>query len=434
MKLSGKVLDIKIIREKADFVKKNLEKRNNPEKIKILEETIEADRNWRRLKTEINALRQKRNLITKQIVQMKKKNEDISKKLNEAKEIDGEIEEREKELKKLEQKIRTNLLKIPNLLHDSVPYGKDENENVEIRRWGKPPQFDFEPKDHLTILKNLGLIEIERAAKVAGSGFVILKNELVLLDQAIQRFAIDYLVKKGFELIEPPYMVNKKSYEGMIGDPFDFAEASYKIDGEDLFLIPTSEYSLGAMFTNEVFEKSQLPLKLCGVSACFRKEVGTHGKYTKGLFRMHQFNKVEQFVICLPEQSWEIHEELQKNSEELYQKLGLHYRVVLLCSGDTGAKSAKTYDIECWMADGKYRETGSNSNCTDYQARRLNIKWREGPGKPVAGFVHTLNNTALATSRTMIAIIEQFQQKDGTVVIPKVLRPYMNGLERLEKH
>ena len=244
---------------------------------------------------------------------------------------------------------------------------------------------------------------------------------------AIQRFAIDFLRERGYMLVEPPYMVNRKVYEAMIGDPTDFSEASYKIENEELYLIPTAEYPLGGMFMNMAFTRDELPIKLIGVSSCFRREVGTHGKYAKGLFRMHQFNKVEQFIICLPEESYEFFEELQRNSEELYQKLGLHYRVVNVCTGDIGAKAAKKYDIEAWMADGNFREVGSNSNCTDYQARRLNIKYREKEGQPPKGFVHTLNNTALATSRTMIAILEQYQQKDGSVKVPEVLRPYMNG-------
>jgi seryl-tRNA synthetase len=190
---------------------------------------------------------------------------------------------------------------------------------------------------------------------------------------------------------------------------------------------------MGAMFIDEVIDKKDLPIKFCGVSACFRKEIGSHGKYTKGLFRMHQFNKIEQFIFSLPEQSWKFHEEIQKNSEELYQALGLHYRVVNVCTGDIGSIAAKKYDIEAWMADGQFREVGSNSNCTDYQARRLNTRFREKEGQAPIGFVHTLNNTALATSRTMIALLEQHQQKDGSVIIPKVLRPFMNGIERLEK-
>jgi seryl-tRNA synthetase len=309
-----------------------------------------------------------------------------------------------------------------------VPFGKDDKDNVEIRRWGKPPQFDFEPKSHVEILSNLGMLDLERAAKISGDGFYYLKGDLVLLDLAIQRLALDLLRKRGFTIVEPPFMMRRKAYEG-VTDLADFESVMYKEEDEDLYLIATSEHPMGAMFMNEVLDRQQLPIKFAGISPCFRREVGSHGKYTKGIFRVHQFNKIEQFVFCTPEQSWQIHEELQKNSEDLYQALGLHYRVVSVCTGDIGSIAAKKYDTEAWMADGQFREVGSNSNCTDYQARRLNVRWREGEGKPVEGFVHTLNNTALATSRTMIAIIEQFQQKDGTVVVPKVLRPFMNGIE-----
>ena len=426
------MLDIKLIRENFQMVRENLKRRNDPEILKMLDELVKLDKQWRANVTELNMLRQKRNQISIEIAELKKSGKDVTQKLKEAEEIPKKIKQLEEIVKKQEERIRYLRLKVPNLLHESVPFGKDENDNVEIRKWGKPPKFDFEPKDHVTILKNLGLIDQERAAKIAGAGFIFLKNELVLLDYAIIRFAIDFLMKKGFTLIEPPFMVNKEAYEGMIGDPTDFAEASYKIEGEDLYLIPTAEYPLGSMFMNETFNKSELPIKLVGVSPCFRREVGTHGKYTKGLYRMHHFNKVEQFVFCLPEDSWKWHEEIQKNSEELYQALGLHYRVVNVCTGDLGSKAAKKYDIEVWMADGKYREVGSNSNCTDYQARRLNIKFREKEGQPPLGYVHTLNNTALATSRTMIAIIEQFQQKDGSVKIPEVLWKY-TGIKKLEK-
>jgi len=426
------MLDIKIIRENPDIVRKDLTKRNDKEKLKLLEELIKDDRKWRELVNKINQLRKKRNEISIKINEAKKQKKDVSKLLNEVAKIPEEIKKLEDEKIKYEGRIRLALYRIPNILHESVPIGKDDSENVEIRKWGKPPKFDFEPKSHLEILENLGLIDGANATKVAGAGFFFLKNELVLLDLALQRFAIDHLLKKGFKLIEPPLMVNKKTYEGMIGDPTDFVEASYKIDGEELYLIPTSEYPLGAIFIDKTFDKDELPVKLVGVSSCFRKEVGTHGKYSKGLFRMHQFNKVEQFVYCLPEDSWKFHKEIQKNAEELYQKLGLHFRVVDICTGDIGTKAAKKYDIEAWMADGKFREVGSNSNCTDYQARRLNIKFREGPGKPPVAFVHTLNNTAIATSRTMIAIIEQFQNKDGTVDMPKVLIPFI-GIKKLEK-
>jgi len=426
------VLNIKLVREHPEVVRNDLIKRGATEKLEMLEDLIEFDRKWRHSLTQVNELRRKKNLITAEIARLKSEGKRVDEKLREAERIPTEIKRLEERVKDYRQKMNNILFRLPNLLHESVPVGKDENDNVEIRRWGKPPKFDFEPKSHLEIALNLGLIDAERAAKASGAGFFYLKNELVLLDLALQRFAIDFLMKKGFTLIEPPFMVNKKVYEGMIGDPTDFAEASYKIEGEEFYLIPTAEYPLGAIFMNEVFNKDELPLRLVGVSPCFRREVGTHGKYSKGLFRAHQFNKVEQFIFCLPEKSWILLEELQRNCEELYQELGLHYRVVNVCTGDIGVKPAKKYDTEVWMADGKFREVGSNSNCTDYQARRLNIRFREKEGQAPKGFVHTLNNTALATSRTMIGILEQFQQKDGSVIIPKVLRPYMDGIEKLE--
>ena len=425
------MLDINLIRENPEFVRRNLERRNDPAILKLLEEVIKLDEEWRNTIRELNELRKRKNRISREIAILKKEGKDIKEKEMEASTLDKKIEDLEKVEKELKEKKRVRLLKIPNLLHESVPYGKDENDNVEIRKRGSPPKFDFEPKDHLTILKNLGLIDDERAAKVAGHGFFYLKEELVLLDLAILRFAIDFLRKKGFTLIEPPFMLRKKYYEGVTSLE-DFDLQIYKIENEDLYLIATAEHPLAAMFAGEVFVKDELPICLVGVSPCFRKEVGAHGKYTKGLFRMHQFNKVEQFVFCLPEESWEWHEKLQENCEKMYQALGLHYRVVNVCTGDIGIIAAKKYDTEVWMADGKYREVGSNSNCTDYQARRLNIRYREKEGAPIKGFVHTLNNTALATSRTMLAIIEQFQQKDGSVKIPRVLWKYC-GFRKLEK-
>jgi seryl-tRNA synthetase len=275
-------------------------------------------------------------------------------------------------------------------------------------------------------------MDLERAGKVSGAGFYYLKNTLVLLDYAIMRYAMDFLAKRGYTLIEPPLMLQRKPYEGVV-DLGDFESVMYRAEGEELYLIATSEHPMAAMFMDEVLDLKDLPVKLAGVSTCFRREIGTHGKYTKGLFRVHHFNKVEQFIFSNPGESWKLHEELQRNAEQLYQGLGLHYRVVNVCTGDIGSLAAKKYDIETWMADGKYREAGSNSNCTDYQARRLGIRYREKEGQAPAGFVHTLNNTALATSRIMVAILEQFQQRDGSVKIPKVLWPYMGGMKVLKK-
>lgn len=426
------MLDIKLIREHPDLVRENIKRRNDPEKLKLLKELIDSDTKWREAQTELNKLRQKRNEINIDIIKLKKQEKTITKFLKDAEKISQNIKNLEDQSEKHQTNVKSLLMKIPNLLHESVPVGKDDSENVEIKKWGSTPKFDFKPKNHLEIAENLGLIDIERAAKIAGAGFVYLKNELVLLDLAIQKFAIDFLTKRKYTLIEPPMMIRRKPYEG-VTDLSDFEFVTYKVDGEDFYLIATSEHPMAAMYMDEVLIADELPIKMVGVSPCFRKEIGTHGKYTKGLFRMHQFNKVEQFIFCLPEQSWKLHEELQNNCEELYQALGLHYRVVNICTGDIGSIATKKYDTEVWMADGNFREVGSNSNCTDYQARRLNVRFREGAGKPVAGFVHTLNNTALATSRTMIAILEQFQQKDGSVVVPEVLREYMNGIEVLEK-
>jgi len=425
------MIDIKLIRERPDFVKENLKKRNDPTLLKMVDEVRELDVKWRETVSQINELRRKRNELSIQIAKLKSQGKEFNILLEEAKNLPARIKELERKREELENRITYLLLRIPNLIHESVPYGKDENDNVEIRRWGKPPKFNFEPKDHLTILKELNLIEQDRANKIAGHGFFFFKEKLVLLDLAIQRFAIDFLRRKGFTLVYPPLMMRREFYEGVTSLE-DFDLQLYKIENQNLHLIATSEHPIAAMHANEVFLKDELPKLYCGLSINFRKEVGAHGKYTKGLFRMHQFNKVEQFVFCLPEESWEWHETLQKNAEKLYQKLGLHYRVVNVCTGDLGIVAAKKYDIEVWMADGKFREAGSNSNCTDYQARRLNIRYREKEGAPVKGYVHTLNSTALATSRTMLAIIEQYQQKNGTVKIPKVLWKYC-GFKKLEK-
>lgn len=426
------MLDIKLIRENPEIMKNDLKKRRDLEKTRWVDELLDYDKKWRESIQKINILRRERNVITKEIAQLKKKGKSINTKMKEVEEIPDRIKNFEVQASKYKNKVDSILMKLPNILHESVPYGKDEEDNVVVRTWSKPPMFDFKPKNHLEIALALGLIDVERAGKVAGAGFIYLKNELVLLDLAIQRFAIQHLMNKGYTLIEPPFMIKRKPYEG-VTDLSDFELVTYKVEAEDLYLIATSEHPMAAMFMNEILNKIELPIKLVGLSPCFRKEIGTHGKYTKGLFRMHQFNKVEQFIFCSPEQSWQFHEELQTNCEELYQALGLHFKVVNVCTGDIGTIAAKKYDTEVWMADRKFREVGSNSNCTDYQARRLNIRFREKEGQIPVGFVHTLNNTALATSRTLIAILEQFQQKDGSVIIPKVLRSFMGGIERLSK-
>ena len=425
------MLDIKLIRENPDKIRENLARRYDPEKLALLDRVIKTDQEWRELRGRVNELRRRRNEVSSQIGKIMKDGGDASSLKTEAATIPSQLKELESKMSTLQDELRDGQMRLPNMLHDSVPYGADDHDNVEIRRWGKAPEFDFEPKSHTELTEALGIADFERASKTAGSGFYYLRNEFALLDHAIQRYAIDFLLKKGYALIEPPFMIRRAAYEG-VTDLADFESVMYKIEDEDLYLIATSEHSVGSMMMNETVLDDHLPIKVCGLSPCFRREIGQHGRYTKGLFRVHQFHKIEQFIFSRPEESWELHEELQRNSELLYEGLGLHYRVVNVCTGDMGSIAAKKYDIECWMADGEFRETGSNSNCTDYQARRLNVKYRLKEGAKPEGFLHTLNNTAIATSRTMIAVIEQYQQADGTIKVPEILRPYMNGIEVID--
>jgi seryl-tRNA synthetase len=426
------MLDIKLIRENPQKVRENLEKRGDSALLKQLEDLIRHDEQWRLLLTQVNDLRHKRRIVTEEIAKLKKEGNNTEEKVAEAKNILEQINDLEKMVEAQKEKASNLLFRLPNLLHESVPIGKDESSNETVRVVGKPIKFGFSPKNHLEIAQNLNLIDLERAAKVAGHGFFYLKGALALLDLAVLRYAVDFLSQRGYLLIEPPFMLRRNAYLGATDLEF-FEEQLYKVEGDELYMIATAEHPLAASYMDEVIEQKDLPLKLVGFSTNFRKEVGAHGKYTKGLFRVHQFNKAEQFVFCLPQDSWTLHEELQKNAEDLYEGLGLHFRTVNVCTGDIGNLAAKRYDIEVWMADGTYREAGSNSNCTDYQARRLNIRYREKKGMAPAGFLHTLNNTALATSRTIVAILEQYQQKDGSVVVPNALRPYMNGMERIAK-
>lgn len=426
------MLDIKLIRENPELVRENLKRRGDPENLRMLDELIDCDRKWRQLLTELNELRHQRKTITMEIAALKKKGEDVGDRISKAKAVDAEITRLEKKVSDLEEKKHNLLMRLPNLLHESVPFGRDEHDNVPLRTWGEIPEFKFPVKDHIELGLSLDIMDIERAGKIAGARFFYLKNEGVLLDLALMNFALEEMIKKGFKPIEPPFLMRRKPYEGVVALS-DFEESLYKIEDEDLYLIATSEHPMAAMYMNEVLKAEELPIKFVGVSANFRKEAGAHGKDTRGIFRTHQFNKIEQFVFCKPEQSWKIHEELIRNAEELVQKLGLPYRVVNVCTGDLGTVAAKKYDVEVWMpAQKAYREIISCSNCTDYQARRLNIKYREKEGEPPKGFVHTLNSTALATGRTMVAILENYQQEDGSVIIPEVLRKYMGGIERIK--
>jgi seryl-tRNA synthetase len=426
------MLDIKLVRENPELIRNNLRKRGNPEILTMLDELIDYDKRWRQLLTRLNDLRHERRLITTEIAELKKRGKDANKKILKGKEIDKETVVAEKQVNESEEKVRDYLMRLPNLLHDSVPIGKDENDNVQVRTWGRIPTFNFPVKGHKELGLNLDIMDIERAGKIAGARFYYLKREGVLLDLALMNFALKEMITKGYTPIEPPFLMRRKPYEGAVALS-DFEDVLYKIEKEDLYLIATSEHPMAAMFMDEVLKTEDLPLKLVGISTNFRKEAGAHGKDTRGIFRTHQFNKIEQFIFCKPEDSWKIHEELIQNAEDLVQKLCLPYRVVNDCTGDIGTVAAKKYDIEAWMpAQNAYREIISCSNCTDYQARRLNVKYREREGEPPKGFVHTLNSTAIATGRTMVAILENYQKEDGAVFVPEVLREYMGGIKKIE--
>ena len=425
------MLDIKLIREQPEFVRDNLMKRGNSANIQMLDDLLETDRKWRENLTILNELRHQKKLATTEVATLKKAGKDAKEKLEQAKAIDSQIVNTEREVAAEEEKEHDLLMRLPNMLHDSVPIGTGDADNVQVRTWGKIPTFSFPVKNHIDLALALDIVDIERAGKVAGSRFYYLKHQAVLLDMALMMFAMEEMVKNGYTPIEPPYLMRRDAYEGVTALS-DFEDVLYKVENEDLYLIATSEHPMAAMLQNEVLTEQQLPLKLAGISTCFRKEAGAHGKDTRGIFRTHQFNKIEQFIFCTPEQSWQLHEELLKNAENIFQKLELPYRVVNVCTGDIGTVAAKKYDIEAWMpAMNAYREVVSCSNCTDYQARRLNIRYREKEGAPTKGIAHTLNSTAVATGRTIVALMENNQREDGSIIIPVVLRKYMGNKETI---
>ncbi|HXW94551.1 MAG TPA: serine--tRNA ligase [Nitrososphaerales archaeon] len=424
-------MDVKLIRENPEVVVGNLKRRGAVDRIPLVSQATTADSDWRRYKTEVDRLRHRQNELTAEVASLKKKGAPIEYKVKEVKDIPQKIKDLEAKSAEASAKLNSALMKLPNILHESVPTGKDENESVTVRTWGERPDFGIHPKDHIDLLTALDMVDMERGAKVAGARFFFLKGDAVKLEHAIMQFALDFLRAKGYTTVEPPFMLNRESYEGVVNLE-DFGPVIYKIEGEDLHLIATSEHPLVSMHMDEILEVSKLPIKYCGFSPCFRVEAGAHGKDTKGIFRVHQFYKVEQVVFSKPEQSWTIHEELIGNAEEIYRALGIPHRVVLLCSGDTGFMSAKTYDLEAWLpGQGKYREMASASNITDYQSRRLRIRYREKQSDPTI-LVNTLNSTAVVT-RTLVALVENFQQRDGSIKIPKALVPYMDGITALQK-
>jgi seryl-tRNA synthetase len=415
------MLDPKIIKDSPQIIRDMLKARSVEFNF---DELIESDQKRREFILKTDELRKKKNQVALEIAQKKKAGEDASGILSEMKNISEDLTKLESSQEEIEKKYSNLALTIPNLIHDSVPVGKDESANKEIRKWGKIPEFDFKINDHIDISENLNLVDLERAAKVAGARFYYLKNDLVRLNQSLIHYALDFLAEKNYSLVQPPYMINRQSMEGaIIAD--DFEEVIYKIENEDLYMIGTSEHAMAAMHSGEIIEGKDLPLRYAGVSPCFRKEAGAHGRDQKGIFRVHQFDKIEQFVFARPEESWREHERMLSVAEDFYQKLEIPYKVMLLSSGDMGKVSAKTYDIEAWMAgQNAYREIVSCSNCLDYQARRLKIRFREKTNEETQ-YLHTLNSTLIATSRVLVSVMENFQTKDGHIAIPKVLQKYM---------
>ncbi len=422
---------------------------------RLVDEARKLDEEWRRLKREVDEIRHRHNVITRSIAKAKDEAE-RRRLIEEAKKLLKAREELEKRLREVEEKRRRVLLSLPNIVHESVPVGFSDDENVPIRFWGKPRVYvkyldkfkeqtekwgfrveyeliDWKPIGHADMLEHvLQLGDTQKAAEVAGSRFFYLFDDLVWLDFALLLYAIDSLTAKGYRLVQPPYMLRHKIMMGVI-DLETFKDAIYKVEGEDLYLIATAEHSLAALYYNEEIMEDELPIKLVGISPCFRREAGAGNRDLKGIFRVHQFHKVEQYVFAKPEESWQIHEELIKNAEELFQGLGLPYRVVNVVSGELGAPAAKKYDLEVWMpAQGKYREMVSASNTTDWQSYRLNIRLVRRKGME-REYVHTLNSTAIASTRTITAILENFQEPDGTVVIPKVLRKYLEPFKKAPK-
>lgn len=404
------MLDIKYIRENAEKVKKATA--NKQMDATLVDKVLELDEKRLNLLREIEDLRAERNKVAKE------------KNIEKGKELKNILKEKEPELDRLESEFIETLNRVPNLVADNTPIGKDDTQNVEVRKWGEIPKFDFEPKGHLELGQNLGILDFENGAKVSGSQFYFLAGDAVRLEFALLQFGIEKLSEKGFIPYITPDLAKSRYYLGTGYQPKGAEAQTYEIEGEDLGLIATAEVTMAGLHADNLLHEKSLPLKYAAISHCFRKEAGAYGKYSKGLYRVHQFTKLEMFVYCVPEQSTEIHEELLRIEEELVQALGIPYRVVEMCSGDLGAMAVKKYDLEAWMPGrNDYGEITSTSNCTDYQARNLNIKYQAKGG--MNKYVHMLNGTALVMSRIPIAILENFQQADGSILIPEVLRKYM---------
>lgn len=423
------MLDAQYIREHLDAVKKNCQERNVKADV---ERVVQLDDERRKLLTETQGLQQKQNEISKLIP----KEKDAAKKqslIQEGKTLREQVAALEGKVKQVEVDLKAVLVTIPNLTHPDAPIGHTGDDNKVIRTWGTPRQFSFKPKDHVVLAEALDLVDFEAGARVAGQKFYYLKNEAVLLELALVQYAISTLVAEGYTPVITPDMARSEVLEGIGFIPRGAETQIYSIENTDLCLIATAEITLGGMHRDQIFEDKQLPIKYVGLSHCFRTEAGAPGRDTRGLYRVHQFTKVEMFAFCTAEQSEQIHLELLRIEEKVFQGLGLPYHVIDTCSGDLGGPAYRKYDLEAWMPGrgekGEYGEVTSTSNCTDYQARRLNIRYKAA-GQKGTRFAHTLNGTAVAAGRATLAILENYQEEDGSITVPEVLRPWV-GKERI---
>ncbi len=424
------MLDLKFIRENPELVKKGIEAKGE---MGDVERLLELDRRRREIIQHVEDLKKQRNENSKAVARLKKEGQDASHIIESTRQISEKIKSLDEELKEVEDALHQELIRIPNLPHESTPIGKDASENVEVQRWGEIPEFDFEPLDHLQLGERLDILDFKRGGKVTGSGFPVYKGDGARLERALINFMLDlHIEKHGYTEIFPPFLANRESMFGT-GQLPKLEDDMYLAEKDDLFLIPTAEVPVTNLHRNEILEGDELPIKYVAYSACFRREAGSYGKETRGFLRVHQFNKVEMVNIVPPENSYDFHEQLLREACEVLELLQIPYRVLLLCSGDLSFAAAKCYDIETWSpAEGKWLEASSVSNFEDFQARRANIRFRPEKGaKPQ--FVHTLNGSGLATSRLMVSLLENYQTDEGTVIIPEVLRKYMGGQDVIRR-
>ena len=423
------MLDYKFIKDNLDAVKKNIADRNMTADADIVVELYDKRT---KLVTDRQALQEKRN-ANAQAMKQKLDNDARQKLIDEGKKIKEELAEAEKTLSEVEAQLEEAARKIPNMAHPDAPIGKLDTENLEVKKVGTPRKFEFKPKDHVELMENLDLIDFERGTKVSGPKFYYLKNDAVFLEQALIQYALNTLRKHGFTPFITPDIAKEEVLKGIGFNPRGNESNVYAIEEEGTCLVATAEITLGGYHSGEILDKSKLPLFYCGLSHCFRREAGAAGQFSKGLYRVHQFDKVEMFVYCLPEDSDKIHEKLRLIEEEIFTGLGLPFHVVDTCTGDLGAPAYRKWDLEAWMPGrngGEYGEVTSTSNCTDYQARRLNVRYKDDDGKNK--YVHMLNGTAIAVGRAMLAIIENYQNEDGSITIPEVLRP-LCGFDKISK-